>query len=310
MSVSTLGQARALIGTYYARLDALLASAWAGQVAMEMPTDQESETYKFLGQSPAMREWIGGRKAKSLQDEGITIVNKTFEATIGINADDWRRDKTAQTSVRVQELAGRSAEHRHKLITELLTDNPLCYDGQNFFDTDHSEGDSGTQVNALTSSHVSELNVASATALTVTEARDAILGIISHIVGINDNEGEPMNANARNFLVMCPTNLWTPLETATSLNNIGSSGEDNLLTQGGFSVSTVVNPRLDATSTSQFYVFRTDSAVRPVIFQTELDESVQMEDKTFEENRLLFGVKAIRNVGPGYWQYAYRATLS
>src|ERR1051325_2608810 len=77
----------------------------------------------------------------------LTIVNKTWESTIRIDADEQRRDKTGQIMVRVNELARRVATHPNKLLSTLISSgaSSACYDGQYFFDTDHSEGDSGTQ---------------------------------------------------------------------------------------------------------------------------------------------------------------------
>lgn len=302
---------RNIIGTYFARLEAVLANGWADAVSMSFDSDQESETYKWLGQTPAMREWVGGRLARGLSAEGITIPNRTFEATLDISADDIRRDKTPQIMTRVQDLAERNAEHWHKLLTEVLTGNPLCYDGQNFLDTDHAEGASGTQINACTNSHVSALAVTTATAPTVAEMEAVITGLVQHMLAFKDDQGEPMNANARSFMVMVPTSLWAATAGALNLPVIVDSGasRNNLLVNlGGYTFEARVNPRL--TSGTQLYVFRTDTPSKPLIRQVELDEGIRVKDDTFDNNRYLFGVKAIRATGPGYWQYVVRGTLS
>ena len=127
---------------------------WVDPVSMLFTSDQASETYAWLGQSPAMREWIGGREAKGFRENGITIANKKYEATLEIPLDWMRRDKTGQIQVRIDEMAQRANAHWAKLLTALIEAGEAatlgtCYDGQYFFDTDHSEGDSGTQSNDI-----------------------------------------------------------------------------------------------------------------------------------------------------------------
>ena len=79
-----------------------------------------------------------------------------------------------------------------------------------------------------------------------------------------------------------------------------------------FSVSAVVNPRL--TSTTNFFVIRTDAPAKPFIRQEEEPLSVSAiaegSEEEFRHNRHLYGVKRICNVGYGYWQYACQSTLS
>lgn len=318
MSAGVLGS-RAIIGKFYNKLEAYLGAGWIDLISVLFDSDQESETYKWLGMVPAMREWLGGRQAKGFRDNGLTITNKTWESTLEIMVDWIRRDKTRQIDIRIAELAERAAEHWAKLLSTLISNGTgstsgLCYDGQYFFDSDHSEGDSGTQLNLLTSSQVAALDVATATAPTASEAVKAILGVIAYMLNYKDDQGEPMNASAKNFLVMTSPLLWPYLAPAVHTNQI-TSGETNViksLEADGFKISLACNPRL--TYTTQFVTFRTDAPAKALIRQEE--EGVKMEalaegsEHEFKHNKHLYGVKAIHNVGYGYWQYASHATLS
>ncbi len=117
------------------------------------PSDQESEMYPWLGMVPAMREWVGGRNAKSLGESSLTLTNKEYEATLEILMKDWKRDKTDQYRRRVQEMTARGgSSHWASLLCTLILDGEttICYDEMYFFDTTHSEGDSGSQSNLLT----------------------------------------------------------------------------------------------------------------------------------------------------------------
>jgi len=316
MDQSGLGS-RAIIGKFYEILELGQQASWPFQIGMEIPSDQESETYKWLGASPAMREWVGGRQAKGLKENGITITNKKFEATLEIDVDDHRRDKTKQIDIRIAEMADQVNGHWADLLTTLLLANGNCYDGKAFFATNHSEGASGTQVNALTKSHVTALTVASTTAVTPAEMAKAILGVIGYMLSIKNDQGKAMNRNAKSFQIQVPIALWAASVQAVTMNNLAISGggnQDNPLLKFGLQLDVVPNADLDSTSTVVFYVYRRDGRAKPFILQSEEDVSISAiaegSEEEFKNNRHLYGVKALRNVGFGYWQQAAKATLS
>lgn len=126
---------RAVIGMYYAAQESNPGLAWVNKIANRFYSDQSSETYPFLGQSPVMREWIGGRQAKGWRSNSLTVVNKHFEATMEVRLTDMRRDKTGQIEARIAEFVERQNAHWASLISTLLAAGPsaVCYDGQFFF---------------------------------------------------------------------------------------------------------------------------------------------------------------------------------
>ena len=297
---------RAVVGRFYRRLEEYARSAWWTRLALHFPSNQASETYRWLGMVPQVREWRGGRQVRPLRSQGVTIVNKTWESTIRVDADEQWRDKTGQLMVRINELARRVATHPNKLLTTLLLGGETTpgYDGHNFFAGDHSEGDSGVQANAVS------FDVASASDPTPTEMYGAIIKGITQIISFRDDQGEPMNDAAREFLVMVPMNLLS----ATLVALIGRmvDGTSNPLAAGEpFTVRWVANPRL--TWTSKFVVCRTDGGTRPFIFQEELPVQVQVlaegSELEVNENQHQYGVKAIHEAGYGYWQDACLVTF-
>src|SRR5688572_15380740 len=120
MSDLSILSSRAIMGEYFLRLETDPGLAWLGGVSNRITSDQASETYNFLGQSPAMREWIGGRQAKGFSGQGLTIINKHYEATIEIAVRDARRDKTPQIAARMQEFADRAQTHWASLASTLI----------------------------------------------------------------------------------------------------------------------------------------------------------------------------------------------
>lgn len=308
---------RAVIGEFYKTLEQDLGASWIGDVSNYFPSDQDSEEYAWLGMVPALREWIGGRNAKGFRENGLTIKNKHYEATIDILVRWMRRDKSGQAMVRIQELARRTNAHWASLLSTLIINAAAtaCYDGQYFFDTDHSEGDSGTQSNDITVD-ISELPVSvngSTTAPSVEEMQLSIATAIQTICSFVDDQGEPMNEEARSFLVMTPVSLMnvamqavaTPLQIDASQTALTALKQD-------FTVRAVANARLSSW-TANFAVFRTDSAVKALIRQeeTEVDLKVKAEgsEYEFDNDAHQYGVDTWRNVGYGYWQNACLVTL-
>ena len=98
MSASALSS-RAIIGSFYRRLKQNSGLKWVEAISNYFQSDQDSETYNWLGQVPVMREWAGGRQAKGFTTNGLTIENKHFEATLEVPVKDLRRDKTASVSM-------------------------------------------------------------------------------------------------------------------------------------------------------------------------------------------------------------------
>ena len=119
MGAGTLSS-RAIIGEFYNKLAQDLGMTWIPEISMLFPSNQESETYAWLGMAPAMREWIGGRNAKGFRESGITIRNKKYESTMEVLVDEIRRDKTGQVMLRVAEQAQRANAHWASLLTTLL----------------------------------------------------------------------------------------------------------------------------------------------------------------------------------------------
>jgi phage major head subunit gpT-like protein len=310
MGATTLSP-RNIIGSFYRTLEETAPPPWVAGVSREFQSNQDSETYKWLGMSPMLREWIGGREAHGFRENGITVINKEFEATLEVLRSDLRRDKTGQVMVRIGELADRAQQHWAQLLTTLIAAGAAtaCYDGQFFFDTDHVEGDSGTQDNDRTSAIVAAANP------TVAEMSDTIFARIANFYGFKDDKGQPMNEGARSFLVMVPVNMMAAtakaLQASVIVNSAGAY-TNVLANVPGLDINYVVNPRL--TVAEAFYIFRTDGRVSPLIRQEE--EGVRMKalagdsEQEFMHNRHLYGVTAIRNVAYGYWQHAMLHTFT
>lgn len=309
---------RAIRGMYYDRLATNPGLAWVDGISNLYTSDQASEVYPFLGQVPRMQAVVGGRQIKGYTANQITIYNTHYEASHAFRLVDIRRDKTDQIRTRMMELADGAVSHWASLLSALLVAAPttVCYDGEYYFDTDHSEGESGSQSNSI-SVDISALPAAVhgvVTAPSVEEMQQAILAGITQILSFKDNQGEPMNEDAREFMVVVPTSLFliataaiTAITTAALQQNLNANLIANLR------VSVVMNVRLSSW-TDKFAVFRTDSPTKGLIRQTEQEvelvsvaEGSEHAAKNFE---WWFGIDAWRGAALGRWQKACLVTLT
>lgn len=316
MSLSQLSS-RAIIGQFYKRLNENAGMEWITAISNYFTSDQDSEEYRWIGQSPVMREWAGSRHAKGFTTNGITIANKHFEATIDIPVKHLRRDKTGQIKARIGELATKTNSHWALLLSELLAkgENTPCYDGKNFFADNHREGKSGNQSNKITFDLANAgINgeVGTPTAPTEAAMREAILAGIQQIIGFKDENAEPMNENASRFVVMIPLSLYFVAKAcvAAPLSVGGATNPVRVLAD----LDIAVAPNARLTDGDKFFVFRADGDVKAFIRQEE--EAVQVKAKAegseyeFDHDAHQYGVDTWRNVGFGYWQHACSVQLT
>lgn len=310
---------RAVIGMFYEELEK--ASGFTDTLAMRFTSNQPSETYAGLTNTPMIREWIGGKDLKKPDERSLVVTNKDWESTMQFSNKDLRRDKTDQIRLRIGQLAQRVPQHIDKLIS-LLIDNGTATtygtfaDGLSFFNDAHVYGAS-TNDNKISVTIANLPTGGTGTHGTTTspsggEMSLSILEAIKQLYGFVDSAGEPINQSARQFVVMVPVGHYTAAMQAVSLSSFAYGLNNNPLTASGLTVKVMMNPRL--TSTTKFYVFRTDSMLKPFIYQVEVEPIVKMlaegSDYEFINGAQLFSVEWAGNIGYGLPDQAVEVTLA
>ncbi|MCX8016392.1 MAG: Mu-like prophage major head subunit gpT family protein [Rhodocyclaceae bacterium] len=109
------------------------------KVATRVPSSNTSNTYGWLNQFPKLREWVGDRVVKDMAAQGYQITNKLYESTVGVKRTDIEDDNVGVYTPLFAEMGRAAKAHADELVFGLLAagESTLCYDGQNFFDTDH-----------------------------------------------------------------------------------------------------------------------------------------------------------------------------
>ncbi|QDH35844.1 Mu-like prophage major head subunit gpT family protein [Porphyrobacter sp. YT40] len=108
-------------------------------IATVVQSTTRANEYGWLGKVPKVREWLGDRVVHGLNAHEYTIKNKSFELTIGVDRDDISDDNLGIYAPMFEEMGMSAAEHPDEMVWNLwlAAFDTACYDGQNFFDTDH-----------------------------------------------------------------------------------------------------------------------------------------------------------------------------
>jgi len=109
------------------------------QIATTVNSTTASNEYGWLGVMPGMREWIGDRVINQIDGHSYTIRNRKFEDTIAVKRDHIEDDNIGVYGPLFGALGRTAGAFPAELNWTALAagfETP-CYDGQNFFDTDH-----------------------------------------------------------------------------------------------------------------------------------------------------------------------------
>lgn len=259
------------------------------QMTTEVPSNKQSEVYDRLSSSPKLREWKAERAPRALLENGFTLTNKDYETSISVNKNAMKDDQYGQIKIRVQWMwyaARKWYDEVFSATVEAWTSS-LCYDGQNFFDTDHAEGEIYTtaQSNNLTT-----------TALSVANAKVAYTAMCS----FKDDKGEPAGVRPTHILV--PEALRF---TANEIFNPQGTGDTNANTSMKWLCQIIVNPYL--TSATTWYLLDLSQPVKPFIYQNREELSFEEDDtNSFMRKEMLYGVSARFAFGYGDRRLAIR----
>ena len=216
---------------------------------------------------------VGGKNFDQMRATDWTVKNVEYQGGLAIPKKHVLYDKTGQINVRLSELAGRTQAHWLTLVAPLIVagESTVCYDGQYFFDTDHSEGDSGTQSNDISAdiSAYPTSNHGSTTQPSAGEMVFAIMDGIKQMVAFKDDRGEYCNEDKTEFLVLTGQGLMAAAMSALRAKSV-DGGDDNILfEQDNFNIRMAASPRFSAWTT-KFAIFATQGAQKPIIRQQRL----------------------------------------
>lgn len=122
---------------FNARFDAT--ASFYQMVSMTVPSTTAMNEYPRMDDLPGFREWIGDRVVHDLSLSTYQIKNREFEKTIGVKRSQIEDDQYGFLATAAAQMGQDAGEFPDSLVWPLWKagNATICYDGQNFFDTDH-----------------------------------------------------------------------------------------------------------------------------------------------------------------------------
>jgi len=125
------------------------------KVARKIQSNSSSNTYAWISQFPAFREWVGARLHKQVKEQAYQVINRKFETTLDVPREDIEDDNYGMYADLAYSYGISVDDLMNDLIFGAITAgfSAICYDGQFFFDTDHPvyPNEDGTGVAATVS---------------------------------------------------------------------------------------------------------------------------------------------------------------
>lgn len=277
-------------------------------IATRVSSRKSEEKYAWLGESPWPSPWTDERQIKATNPEqNYVLTNAKYEATIGIEREAFDDELYGQISVRIQQLATNMARWFDEQVFSTLVNGETkeCYDGQYFFDTDHTDP-GATYTTSQSNLGSSELTVANLKS-TITAMRK-----------FKDGNGKPAGITPTH-LVVPPDLEFTAIEILKSqyypsATNMGTSTTTdyvavNKVNPVNGALGLIVSPYI--TDSDSWYVVDLSKAVKPLILQEREPVEFKMltsDDNAFLRDQYLAGVRWRGAFGYSDWRLAYAQT--
>lgn len=293
------------------------------QVTTAIRSSKSSETYPWLGGVPKMNEWKDERIPQGMLEHNFTITNRDWEASIAVDRNALDDDQYGQIEIRVKELATEAVRFFDEMAFTLMEQGDgasgtagtiyegvttSCYDGNAFFATNRSEGDSGSQTNK------------GSTAI----GASAIQTAMTAMRKFKNDKGKPSHVRA-NLLVVPPDLEWeakellnsqyypeiTTIQNVAETENLGGANKLAVNVLKG-SLNLLVNDYL--TDTNNWYLFDTTRVVKPMILQMRKDpifsSLIENTESYFMRKKLYYGVDWRGEILWGDWRTGYASIVS
>lgn len=257
------------------------------KLAMRVSSSTSQNDYAWMADLPKMREWLGSRTIHNLSTHSYALKNKTFELTLGIKREHIEDDNLG-VYASMAEVYGKSvAQHRDELTATLLQTGHavICFDGQNFFDTDHP-------VNPFDAAMLTYQNYWSS-GKALTQANFLIQRAI--MAGYVGETGKPVKARAT-MLVVPPALEGAAIEIV--VNERTANGSSN--TTRGMTDYMVIDDLAGEDTT--WYLMDLSKPIKPLLMQVRREPTFVTknridDDVVLEDNEVRFYSDDRKNVG-------------
>ena len=251
---------------------------------------------------PQLREWVGDRATQEVFGDKIALTPRDYEITYNYNR---KKLASKHALVKLQPIIGRMGREfsrgKVQLAYNVLRDNPLSYDGQNFFDTDHTHPTGDTFKNLLTISR------SAAGKPTVAEARSELKKAMAQLMEnrlIRNSLVDTAEITEMITVIAKSFDVWSAYMDLLMDEEVG--GEPNRF-KGKFAVMRDFDP-VSGDEESVDYIYADPDGPRPAIFVVQEEvKGVEFDTTQSFRNKMVdFGMDATYACGAGFPQTAVR----
>ncbi len=267
------------------------------KLAMESPSTSAAENYQWLGDVPGIKEWVDSKTLQKLRGADFLILNKDWEATIEVDRNHIDDDQLGMYRPRIMELGEEAKRHPDELVSTARKNgtSKACYDGKNFYATNHSFGMSGSHSNLLTG-----------TGVTAATVRADLFAAKAALRKYKSDQGKPFmrRRGPLDLLAIIPPDLEKVFD---ELNNPAPGS-----TVPKTPITYEIDPYL--TDTNDWYLDYVGAPIKPFILQMRKKpdfvslENPNTSEIVFMKKKVLFGIEARYNTGYALWQYSIKTT--
>ncbi len=265
------------------------------------------ERYTMLGRVPSVSEWKGERDFKEMRAADWVMTNVLYEESVMIDDTSLEDDRLGQYDIVMPQLGVRMAEHPDILLFNLINsaETGVCYDGAEFFASDHTWGDSGSQSNLLAPTAAVVDNPTSA------EFKVAFNAAVAAMFSLKDDRDEFANGliiqGLQNLVVLCPLAFRQAAYDALTAALISTGGTNIVLELPKIYASPAY------TSTDSFDIYKNNMPLKPFIFQQRRAIRRQMKhrgasDIEFKGAKFMADSRYV--AGYGQWSAAIRSRFA
>ncbi len=285
-----------LFQTWDARFEAAFQAPRTYQelYATMMPSASRATVHSWLEAQEGLREWIGARQVDNAVARDYTLVNKTFEKTIGLEREKVADDTYGVFGPVVDTLGVQSKLWPDDVMTTIVEQGHvnLCWDGQPFFSDAHpvdfTDASKGTFSNLVDADFGAD----------PIAAYDAACTQMGEILGADGRPHDtvpdlimgPVRKKKQMLQVANAELTAQAIKNVAGNENVAGAGVSNVF-QG--SITTLVNTRLR--DPEAVYLLKAAGPIKPFIWQ--LRQATQLaalnsptDANVFMEKKFLYGV--------------------
>lgn len=265
------------------------------KVTTDLPTKGNNAKVKMASRAYGVHEWKDERQKAKIEHFDKEIFVKRWANAISLKYDDLEDEDLNLGLYRplISEMSDDFVEHRHSLLIDLIRRGfagtlGLAYDGQFFFDTDHTYTDTNGVQQTQSNKGTGVFNAANMyVAIKQMELMRKQNGLIANIVPTH---------------IIAPVALRSAVEAVLDQQK-NSNGSDNTLYKR---VLPVFDPRLDEVSTTAWFLLDGSKALKPFYQVNRKEVETQMDTTLlFEEGIVSWGAYGRYNYDYAAYQTMY-----